>query len=60
MTEFTIHLPTEYDYRYQSETSQKRDEIIGAIKKTYAKLFNKNLPIYGAKQQDLKMYTTTE
>jgi len=43
-TEFIIHCPKEYDYRYLSE---KRSEIIEILKHRYAEKMNENLPIYG-------------
>ena len=33
---------------------------MNVIKRVFAKMFNKNLPIYGIKDKDLKQYTTTE
>lgn len=57
VTEFTVHVPKEYDYRFVSE---KRDEIMNVIKQAYIKLYNKNLPVYGVTTKDLKDFTTTE
>jgi len=56
-TEFTVHVPKHYDYRFVSD---KRDEIMDVIKKAYIKIFNKNLPIYAVESKDLKDFTTTE
>lgn len=56
-TEFVIHVPEQYDYRYQSD---KRDEIIQSIKMAYISLMKTDLPIYGLDVKDLKSYTTTE
>jgi serum/glucocorticoid-regulated kinase 2 len=56
-TEFVIHVPEQYDYRYQSE---HRDEIINSIKMSYISLMKTNLPVYGINAKDLKNVTTTE
>ena len=56
-SEFVIHVPEQYDYRYQSE---KRDVIIQSLKMAYISLMKENLPIYGIDAKDLKHYTTTE
>lgn len=55
--EFVIHVPEQYDYRYQSE---KREEIIQSLKMAYISLMKTNLPIYGIDSKDLKSITTTE
>ncbi len=55
--EFVIHVPEQYDYRYQSE---HRDEIIQSLKMAYISLMKTNLPIYGIDAKDLKSFTTTE
>jgi serum/glucocorticoid-regulated kinase 2 len=56
-TEFVIHVPEQYDYRYQSE---KRDEVIQCLQMAYISLMKANLPIYGIDDKDLKKVTTTE
>ena len=55
--EFTLHVQNEYDYRFQSE---KRNEIVDAIKRAYAEKFKKNLPVYGIEKEKLQDFTTTE
>lgn len=55
--ELVIHVPEQYDYRYQTD---KRDEIIQSLKMAYISMMKENLPIYGIDAKDLKHYTTTE
>ena len=55
--EFTIHVPTEYDYRYQTD---RRDQIMDSIKRAYAEKFRKNLPVYGVDRPNLGEFTTDE
>lgn len=55
--EFTLHIPTEYDYRFHSD---KRDEIIDLLKIRFIEMKKENLPIYGINKGTLKEYTTTE
>lgn len=52
-----IHVPEQYDYRYQSD---KRDEAIQSIKMAYISLMKADLPVYGINAKDLKHVTTTE
>jgi len=49
LNEFVIHVPSEYDYRYQAESPMRREEVIGVLKKQFVAQFSKNLPIYGIK-----------
>ena len=56
-TEFVLHIPSEYDYRFISEN---RDAIIRTIKEGYVKLANKNLPIYGVQHHFLKDFVTSK
>ena len=42
--ELTLHVNSEYDYRFQSD---KRDEIICILKTKYAERNGINLPIFG-------------
>ena len=56
-SEFVIHVPEQYDYRYQFE---KYDEIIQCIRMAYISLMKEDLPMYGIDAKDLKAYTTTE
>ena len=55
--EFTLHVNTEYDYRFQSE---KRDEIITILKTNFAERNGINLPIFGVPKTNLSEFTTTE
>lgn len=55
--EFTLHVLSEYDYRFISE---RRDEIMEVIKYRYAEKQKANLPIFGIKSQNLRGVTTTE
>lgn len=56
-TEFVLHIPSEYDYRFASEYHK---EIIGIIKENYYKLTNKTLPIYAVPHLYLKDFVTSE
>ncbi len=55
--EFTIHIPSEYDYRFISD---RRDEIIEILKQRFIEKMSLNLPIFGIPSPDLRDYTTTE
>ena len=58
-TEFVIHVPEEYDYRYSS--SERRDQAIICLLKAFA-LYNKggSLPIFYRDEIALTQYTTTK
>ena len=43
-TEFVLHVPTEYDYRYAS--ADKRDKIVYAILKGWCAIKKEKMPIY--------------
>lgn len=55
--EFTIHLNTEYDYRFVSD---RRDQIVKILQCRYIQMKNKNLPIFSINEQNLRAFTTTE
>lgn len=55
--EFTIHVPTTYDYRF---SSPHRDAIIDLLKRLVLIESRKNCPIYHITFKDLKDFTTTE
>ena len=55
--EFTVHVASEYDYRYNSE---KREEIIGVLENEVFKSLKKKVPIFEIEDMDLKGCTTTE
>lgn len=56
-TEFTIHVPSEYDYRFVSD---RRNEIIDILRFRYSDKLNKNLPIFGVEKDKLTEFTTVE
>ena len=56
-TEFTIHVLSEYDYRFHSE---KREDIIAILKQRFLDLNRANLPIFGINKNNLRDFTTTE
>mmetsp|Transcript_23184 Transcript_23184/g.17611 ORF Transcript_23184/g.17611 Transcript_23184/m.17611 type:complete len:165 (+) Transcript_23184:141-635(+) len=56
-TEFTLHVPSEYDYRFHSD---KREEIIEILKLRFLEMKRQNLPIFGINKNNLVNYTTTE
>lgn len=55
--EFTIHVPSQYDYRFNSE---KRDKICTLLKCLWAMKKKDNLPIFDIQENHLKNFTTTE
>jgi len=55
--EFTIHVPSAYDYRF---SSARRDDIIDLVKRLYLISEKKNCPVYHTTNKDLKDFTTTE
>lgn len=57
-TEFILHIPSEYDYRYAS--SDLRDRIIYSILKAYWKVTGEKLPIYYREEISLVMYAMTK
>jgi hypothetical protein len=56
-SEFTIHIPTEYDYRLISD---KRDIVMQILQKSFADILSKNLKIFHVPENNLKGFTTTE
>ena len=57
--EFVIHVPDEYDYRYQATTPRIRDEIIQAIKLAYLTKCKDYLNVFGVEKRYLGKYTKT-
>jgi len=55
--EFTVHVPTAYDYRFISD---RREEIINLLKKLYIISTGKSVPIFNVTDKNLKEFTTTE
>jgi serum/glucocorticoid-regulated kinase 2 len=50
-TEFVVHVPSEYDYRYiisnlRYASSDRREQVIYYILKAYRKIKNDKLPVY--------------
>ena len=56
-TEFVLHIPSEYDYRY---TGSEREMVIETIKKVYNTMTGKPLPIYGVPHLYLKDFVTSK
>lgn len=56
-SEFAVHVPSSYDYRF---ISTKRDEIIKTLQMLYLATKSENCPIYCITAKDLKDFTTTE
>jgi hypothetical protein len=56
-TEFIIHVPSEYDYRFVSD---RREEIIDILKYRFVETMQVNLPIFGIQKANLREFTTTE
>ena len=56
-TEFVIHVPSEYDYRY---SSQNKEEIIEIIKTSYFNISKKMLPMYEVPSKTLNEYVTNK
>ena len=55
--EFVIHVPKEYDYRYDTQNQKIRKEIIDAIKLAYLSTCKDSLKIYGVPNKYLGQYT---
>lgn len=57
-TEFVIHVPEEYDYRYSSY--DKRNKIVQYILRGYCELTRNKLPVYFKEDVSLYNYATTK
>lgn len=55
--EFTVHVPSTYDYRFITE---RREEIIDLIKRLYLIEHKKNVLMFHVTDKNLKDFTTTE
>lgn len=55
--EFTVHVPSSYDYRF---TSTRQVEIVDILKKVFLCETKHNLPIFHVTTKNLKDFTTTE
>jgi hypothetical protein len=56
-TEFVLHVPEEYDYRYASE---KREKIIYSILKAYCAATKEKMPIYAKEELSLVNVANTK
>ena len=56
---FIVHVKDEYDYLFKAESEDQQDEIFHALKASYFKLMNDNLPIYEV-PGELALYYTTK
>ena len=56
---FIVHVKDEYDYLYKADNEGQQKEIFNALKDSYFKLMNDNLPIYEV-PGELALYTTTK
>jgi serum/glucocorticoid-regulated kinase 2 len=57
-TEFVLHVPSEYDYRYSS--AELRDRIVYYVLKAHFKATNEKLPIYYRDELNLVFYAMTK
>lgn len=55
--EFTVHVPSKYDYRF---SSPRRDEIIDLLKRLFIITHGKNVSLFTMTTKDLEDFTTTE
>lgn len=55
--EFTVHVPSSYDYRF---SSQRRDQIIDLLKRLCIIVQGQNCPVFCTDAKDLQGFTTTE
>lgn len=55
--EFTVHVPTAYDYRF---SSPRREEIMDLLKRIYIIHHGKDVPVFTVTNKDLEDFTTTE
>ncbi len=55
--EFTVHVPTEYDYRFSSDS---KEEVVKVLQVLYFIRMGENLPIFSIKKVKLDEFTTTE
>ena len=57
-SEFVIHVPSEYDYRYQA--TENRQAILETLLEAYYKNNLKQMPFFFKEDFTLMAYTTTE
>lgn len=57
-TEFVLHVPEEYDYRYSSY--DKRNKIIQVLLKCYCELLKMKMPVYFKEDVSLYNFATTK
>ena len=55
--EFTINIPTQYDYRYQATDNEQQKEIIRILSATYKRVNKQHLNIHKIAQSSTVAYT---
>ena len=55
--QFIVHVPSEYDYRLESEM---RDDVMNIIKLVHHATQGTNIPIYHCEKNELKEFTTSK
>ena len=58
--EFTINVPTEYDYRYKATDSSQKNDIIATLCQLYGKLTGLNLNVHKISQTSTEEHTVTK
>eukprot|EP01083_Nonionella_stella_P219265 785600_1 len=58
--EFTINIPTEYDYRYKAVNATQKHHIISNIVMLFGKMTRLNLNVHNISQRTTKDYTLTK
>lgn len=58
-SEFTVHVSTDYDYRFLT-TPELLIDILYVLKHCYYNIHNQNLDIFGVNYRCLKDFTTTK
>eukprot|EP01084_Bolivina_argentea_P228960 386569_1 len=57
--EFTIHIPSEYDYRYKSLNATQKKHILTQLTSLYGRMTGLNLNVYNISHTTTKAYTVT-
>lgn len=58
--EFTINVPTEYDYRYKASDHTQKNEIIQSLCQLYGKLTGLKLNVHKIAQSTTQQHTVTK
>ena len=58
--EFTINIPTEYDYRYKAKNNTQKTDIISTLCKLYGKLTGLKLNVHKISQSTTIEHTVTK